>query len=109
MRNNPIKKIVLIISLLVILCPALVYSWDGYDYDTDDYIEIDHPFSVKPGNDVEIYDYSDESYHEVYVISVDRTATVIIEVFDYDTGDYRTFQIEDILKAKEVTFISIKG
>ena len=53
----------------------LSYAWDGYDYDTDDYIEIDHTFSVKPGNDVEIYDYSDESYHEVYVISVDRTST----------------------------------
>lgn len=35
------KKILLIISFLMILCPALVYSWDGYDYDTDDYIEID--------------------------------------------------------------------
>jgi hypothetical protein len=51
------------------------YAWDGYDYDTDDYIEFYHPFSVKPGNDIEVYDYGDESYHEVYVISVDRTST----------------------------------
>jgi hypothetical protein len=87
------KKIVLIISFLMILCPAHLYAWDGYDYDTDDYIEFDHPFSVKPGNDVEIYDYSDESYHDVYVISINRDGTVIIEVFDYDTGDYRTFEM----------------
>jgi len=93
LRNNPMKKIVLIITFLIILCPVLVYSWDGYDYDTDDYIEFDHPFSVKSGNDVEIYDYSDESYHEVHVISVNRDGAMIIEVFDYDTGDYRKFEM----------------
>ena len=99
------KKIVLIITFLVILCPALVYSWDGYDYDTDDYIEFDHPFSVKPGNDVEIYDYSDETYHDVYVISVKRNGTVVIEVFDHDTGNYRTFEMMDEVKAQESAFL----
>lgn len=56
----------------MLLCPALVYSWDGYDYDTDDYIEFDSQDSAKPGNDVESYDYTDESYHEIYVISINR-------------------------------------
>ena len=98
------KKIVLIITFLMILCPALVYSWDGYDYDTDDYIEFDHPFSVKPGNDVEIYDYSNETYHDVYVISVKRNGIVVIEVFDHDTGDYRTFKMMDERKAQESAF-----
>ena len=100
------KKIVLIITFLMILCPTLVYSWDGYDYDTDDYIEFDHPLSVKPGNDVEIYDYSDETYHDVYVISVKRNGTVVIEVFDHDTGDYRTFEMMDEIKAQESAFFS---
>ena len=99
------KKIVLIITFLMILCPALVYSWDGYDYDTDDYIEFDHPLSVKPGNDIEIYDYSDETYHDVYVISVKRNGTVVIEVFDHDTGDYRTFEMMDEIKAQESAFL----
>jgi hypothetical protein len=87
------KKILLIITFFMILCPAHVYSWDGYDYDTDDYIEIDNAFSVKPENDIEIYDYNDESYHDVYVISINRDGAMIIEVFDYDTGDYRTFEM----------------
>ena len=77
----------------MLLCPALVYSWDGYDYDTDDYIEFDSQDSAKPGNDVEIYDYTDESYHEIYVISINRDGDMIIEVFDYDAGDYRTFEM----------------
>jgi hypothetical protein len=87
------KKIVLIISLLMILYPTLVYSWNGYAYDTDNYVEIDNQDSVKPGADVKIYDYSDNSYHNVYVISVDRNGTVTIDVFDYDTGDYRIFEM----------------
>lgn len=95
------KKILLIITFLMILCPALVYSWDGYDDDTDNYIEIENQESVKPGKDIEIYDYSDESYHEVYVISVNRNSAVIIEVFDYDSGDYRTFEMMEEAKRQE--------
>lgn len=87
------KKILLIITIFMILFPALAYSWDGYDYDTDNYVEFDHPFSVKPGNDVEIYDYSDDSYHDVHIITIKQEGTTIIEVYDYDTGDYRTFEM----------------
>ena len=47
----------------MILCPAHGYSWDGYDYDTDIDIEIENRYSVKLENDIEIYDYRDESYH----------------------------------------------
>jgi uncharacterized protein YxeA len=57
------KKILLIITFLMIFCPAHAYSWDGYDYDTDIDIEIENRYSVKLENDIEIYDYHDESYH----------------------------------------------
>ena len=87
------KKILLIITILMILCPALVYSWDGNDCDTGNYIEIDNPFSVKPGNDIEIYDYSDDSYHDVHVITTKQDGAMIIKVFDYNTGDYRTSEM----------------
>ncbi|MGO9137877.1 MAG: DUF5334 family protein [Syntrophales bacterium] len=66
---------------------------DGYDYDTGNYVEIENQDSVIQGNDIEIYDSSDKSYHDVYVISVNRNAAVIIEVFDYDAGKYRTFEM----------------
>lgn len=75
----------------LMLCPADLRAWDGYDYDTGSYIEMEHP--AKPGADVEIYDYDDETWHDVTVISINNHGTDM-EVFDFDTGDYRTFEME---------------
>ena len=103
------KKINLIVALIIaiLLLPAHIYAWDGYDFDSEDYIEFPDRESVIPGKDIEIYDHSDESYHEVYIISVRRDGTVIIEVFDNDSGDYRTFEMDDEIKAPETTFLNL--
>ena len=53
-----------------------------------------------PGRDIEIYDYYDESYHDVSVLSVAQNGSVTIEVFDHDTGDYRTFEMDDESKGQ---------
>ena len=90
------KKLVLIISLLMILYPTYVYSWDGYDYDTENYIEFDQDGPVVQGKDFDIYDYSDESHHTVYVISIDKIGNeLVIEGYDYDEGEYRTFYMDE--------------
>lgn len=47
------------------LCPAHLWAWDGYDYDTGNHIEMENP--VKPGVDIEIHDYHDETWHYVNV------------------------------------------
>ena len=86
-------SILCVLSVLM-FCPAHLCAWDGYDYDTGNYIEMEHP--AKPGADVEIYDYDDEAWHDVTVISLNSQGTDI-EVFDYDTGDYRTFEMEPVL------------
>jgi hypothetical protein len=79
----------------MILCPANVYSWDGYDYDTENYIEFDQDGPVVQGKDFDIYDYSDESHHTVYVISIDNIGNeLVIEGYDYDEGEYRTFYMD---------------
>jgi hypothetical protein len=78
---------------LYFLLPSALQAWTGYDYDTEDYIEIDEDVSAIQGKDIEIYDYSDESYHEAYVISVSSNGTEI-EVYDHDNGVYRTFEAE---------------
>jgi hypothetical protein len=80
------------------LSPLHLYARDGYDYDTGNYIEIE--YSIVPGKDFEIYDYNDESYHEVHVISINRSS-INLEVFDYDTGDYRTFEMEPVAKLQD--------
>lgn len=95
------KKILLILTFLMILCPDLVFAWDSYDYDTGNYIEIDNQDSVIQGNDIEINDYNDECYHDVYVIFLNHNGVVIIEVFDYNTGDYRTFEMMEEAKIQE--------
>lgn len=87
--------------VVLLLCPLNICAWDGYDHDSEDYIEIENPALVVPGQDIEIYDHSDETYHDVYVISVQRNGTVVIEVFDNDTGDYRTFEMMDEVKTQE--------
>ena len=95
------KRINLIVILLIaiLLLPAHIYAWDGYNFDSDNCIEIPDRESVKPDKDIEIYDCEDESYHNVHIISVTRNGTVIIEVFDHNTGDYRTFEMEEETKS----------
>ena len=84
------KKIfVLILTLFIINTP--VFSWDGYDYDTGNYIEIEKGNLVRAGNDIEIYDYSTGTYKDVEVQSVSSDE---VEVYDYETGEYRTFDMD---------------
>ena len=108
------KRINLIITLMIVLllCPIHLYAWSGYNFDSDNYIEIPDKESVIPDKDIEIYDYNDESYHKVHIISATRIdAVMMIEVFDYNTRNYRTFEMEDETKAQESAFLNlfIKG
>lgn len=84
------------ILTIVALFSGPLYAWDSYDYDTCNFIEIDH--NVVIGKDAEIYDYNDDSYHDVQVASVNQTE---LEVFDYDTGEYRTFEMETVIVNRE--------
>jgi Family of unknown function (DUF5334) len=92
------------ILFIFFLSFAHAFDWDGYDLDTEDYIEVENSALVIPGQDIEIYDNSDETYHDVYVISLKWNGTVVIEVFDHDTRDYRTFKMMDEIKAQESAF-----
>jgi hypothetical protein len=99
------KTICLTILFIFFLSFAHAFAWDGYDLDKDDYIQIPNKESVIPGNDIEIYDYSDKTYHNAYVISVKRNGAVMIEVLDYDTEDYRTFEMIDEVNGQESAFL----
>ena len=69
----------------------LSHSWDGYDYDSGSYIEIDKGNLVRPSRDIEIYDYSSGEYKDVEVQSITGSE---VEVYDYDSGEYRTFEMD---------------
>jgi len=94
------KRIILLIIPLiaVFLFPAFLHAWDGFDYDTGDYVEIDDQDSLKPGNQIIIYDYADQSYHEVEIISLSHPGKPELEVYDYDADEYRNFEMEEAVK-----------
>lgn len=86
------KSIILTI-LLVISFPSI--SWDGYDYETGNYIEIGSGNSVSSGEEVEIYDYEVGEYRYVEVQGITSNGSAVeVEVYDYTEGEYRTFEME---------------
>ena len=80
----------LILSCLV-LCGLPALCWDGYDWQTGSYVEIEQGNLVRPGNDIEIYDYGKGQYKDVEVQSVSNDE---VEVYDYQTDTYRTFDMD---------------
>lgn len=96
-----LQRLLMTIFVMGLLLPISIFAWDGYDYDKDSYIEIEDEDSVVPGNHVVIYDYGDESYHEVNIISVKRDNNVFVEVFDYINNEIRVFEMSDEDKRPE--------
>lgn len=89
------KKIMLIIMILFAQAEFL-YAWDGYDYDNDNFVEIEEGNLVRSGNDIEVYSYGSGEYHDVTVESITRYGnSVELEVYNWDTGSYETYEMED--------------
>ncbi len=76
--------------------PSVSCSLEEFDYDTGEYIEIDDEDVLKPGNQIVIYDYADQSYHEVEIVSLSLRKIAEMEVYDYDADEYRTFELPDL-------------
>lgn len=81
--------------LILLIVPMVSLAWDGYDYDSGSYIEIDKGNAVKPGHEIEYYDYNAGEYKYGEVESVrSRGRNVEVEIIDYDSGDSRTFDMD---------------
>lgn len=89
MRIN--KIIVFSLIIFLVLPIGLAIAWDGFDYEKGSYIEIEKGNLVREGETIEIYDYSDGTYKEVEVESVNSDE---VEVYDSESGEYRTFEME---------------
>lgn len=84
-----------IVTILVLILPTFSYAWDGYDYESGSYVEIDKGNLVRPGRDIEIYDYGTGEYKDVEVQSIRGSGSgAEVEVYDYDTGEYRTLDMD---------------
>lgn len=82
------KKILIIFCFII--SPAL--AWDGYNFETGDYIEIDKGQLVRTGEEIEIYNYSTGEYEHKEVNNVYNNT---IETYDYETGEYETFDMNE--------------
>ncbi len=79
---------------LFLLCGSL-FAWDGYDYETGSYVEIEKDNLVREGEEIEFYDYESGDYRYGEVQSIDSYgSSVEVEVYDYETGEYRTFDMD---------------
>ena len=89
------RKIQFLALIIFLISPNVVSSWEGYDYEKGRYIEIDKGNLVRPGNDIEIYDYGTGEYKDVEVESIHRYGhSAEVEVYDRSTGEYRTFEMD---------------
>jgi len=82
----------LVIAVMLFATPCL--AWDGYDYDKGNFIEIEKGNLVRRGRIIEIYDYDDGQYRYVVVERIQRIpGAVVLEVFDPETGKNRIFEM----------------
>lgn len=92
------RKLVLVLVVVGVLVhggQGFAWAWDGYDHERGAPVEIERGNLVRPGQDIEIYDYSDGTYKDVEVQSIHGTGSgAEVEVYDHSTGEYRTLDMD---------------
>ena len=82
-------------TIILLLFTITSYAWDGYDYDRGSYVEIEKGNLVRPGREIEYYDYGSGEYKYGDVESINSYgSSVEVEIYDSDTGEYRTFEMD---------------
>ena len=88
------RNLIIIWSILALTSPAA--AWDGYDYESGNYVEIEKGQLVRPGREIEYFDYDKGEYRYGDVESIrDSGSSVEVEVYDQESGEYRTFEMEN--------------
>jgi predicted CopG family antitoxin len=94
-RRETMRKIVSTLASALFLFPITVLAWDGYDYESGDYVEFEEGNLVREGEEVEYYDYDSGEYRYGDVESVESSGSgAEVEVYDYESGEYRTFEMD---------------
>ena len=86
------KKIILSLGVL-----SNLFAWSGYDWNKGSYVDIERDNLVRPGRDIEIYDYgTNGGYKDVEVQSIHNYGShTEVEVYDYNSGEYRTLDMDN--------------
>ena len=87
-----LRAVALFITLSLV--PQAALAWDGTDADGNS-VEIESGNLVRPGEDIDVY-HSERGLGTYSVENVERSgSTVEVEVYNYDSGEYETFEMED--------------
>lgn len=87
-------KFIVITLTALTLGSSGALAWDGYDYENGSYIGIDRGNHVRPGQEVEFYDYNKGGYRTMDIDSVRQNgSSVVIEGIDRETGVSREFEM----------------
>lgn len=77
-----------------ILTSSASNAWEGTDSEGNT-VEIESGELVRPGLDIDVY-HSERGYGTYSVENINRYgSTVELEVYNNDTGEYETFEMED--------------
>lgn len=81
-------------ALSLTVAASSAFAWDGYDYNQGTNVQIEKGQLVRPGKEIEVYDYR-RGYINVEVESIRSSgASVEVEVTDRQTGETRTFDMD---------------
>jgi len=84
-------KIIIMAALMIVSTAFGAQASDGTDQETGSTITVEKGNLVRSGRDIEIEDAETGDTHSATVESVDSNT---LEVYDHETGDYRTFDME---------------
>lgn len=89
------KKFIVIL-LFALSLPSLSHGWDGYDEETGAEVEIERGNLVREGEEIEFYDYEAGEYRTGEVQDIERHGGMVeVEIYDYESDEYRTLEMED--------------
>lgn len=89
-------KMTVLCAALMFLLPCAAMAWSGYDYEKNNFVDIDKGNLVRRGETIEIYDGADGRFKDVEVESIQRFGnTVEVEVYDPEKGETRTFDMDN--------------
>jgi hypothetical protein len=94
-KGRKMKKKIFLMLTAMIFSVNIYADWNGYDWNTGNYVDIQSGSNVGVGQDIEIYDWDSGSYSDVEVTSINSTGYgAEVEVYDYSSGEYRTLDMD---------------
>jgi hypothetical protein len=88
-----VRTIIALTVVAMSAAPAL--AWDGYDYNKGTSVEIGKGNLVRSGREIEFFDYQSGEYRTLEVDSIYRSGgSVVVEGTDTETGETRELEMD---------------